>query len=276
MTALHNDQNEIIGFSKVTRDLTERKLTEERMKEYAARLEFQNKELEQFAYAASHDLKEPLRKIHLYNSSVLNNNRQILDEKSKEYLNRSMTAVKRMFTLIEELLNYSRTTVGTSEFEHVDLNEVITAIEQMNKEAIEENKISIEKDDLPTIKGIPFQVNQLMENLITNAIKYKHPLRNVQIQIKSKIVKGSELAGVPAEANRKYQMISVIDNGVGFKPEYAEKIFNIFQRLNNHPNAKGSGIGLAICKRIVQNHHGFIKAAGSENEGARFDIFFPA
>jgi signal transduction histidine kinase len=113
-------------------------------------------------------------------------------------------------------------------------------------------------------------------NLINNSIKYKHPDRKVDIEFKSKVVKGSEIKEHDAEQNKNYQKISVIDNGIGFAPEYAERIFNIFQRLNNHPSsARGSGIGLAICKRIVQNHHGFIKATGKQNEGARFDIYLP-
>jgi signal transduction histidine kinase len=114
-----------------------------------------------------------------------------------------------------------------------------------------------------------------MFNLINNSIKYKHPDRDVCIQIKTELVKGSEINEPGAEQFRKYQKISVIDNGIGFNQQYAEKVFNIFQRLNNLPSAKGSGIGLAICKRIVQNHHGFIKASGIEKKGARFDIYIP-
>lgn len=275
ITALHNEQHEIIGFSKVTRDLTERKLAEDQMKEYANQLEFQNKELAQFAYAASHDLKEPLRKIHLYNSSIENSSADVLDEKSKQYLTRSITAVRRMMELIEDLLNYSKTTRDTDSFEKVDFNKVISEIAQMHKGDFEENEINIQTDDLPVVNGIPFQLNQLMSNLINNSIKYKHPDRDVHILIKTKIVNGSDIKEFNAEGYKKYQMISVLDNGVGFNPEYSEKIFNIFQRLNNHPSAKGSGIGLAICKRIIQNHHGFIKATAKENVGARFDIFLP-
>ena len=276
LTALHDDENNIIGFSKVTRDLTERKLSEDRLHEYTNQLEFQNKELEQFAYAASHDMKEPLRKIRFYNSAIAENPVNILDEKSREYLNRSLNSAKRMTALIEDLLTYSKTTANIESFEQVNLNEVVEEIKIMHNEEFEQKNVRIETKELPLLPAIPFQIKQLMFNLINNAIKYKHPERNVCIQLKTKVVRGAEINEVAAEKNRYYKKISVIDNGIGFAPQQSEKIFNIFQRLNNLPGSKGSGIGLAICKRIVQNHHGFIKASGKENEGARFDIYLPA
>lgn len=274
LTALHDDEKRIIGFSKVTRDLTERKIAEDRMKEYTSQLEFQNKELEQFAYAASHDMKEPLRKIHLYNSAIAENPANILDEKSKEFLARSMNAVKRMTNLIEDLLTYSKTTANIESFEEVDLNEVIEEITLIHKEEFEQNKVQIDVQHLPSIYAVPFQMKQLMFNLISNSIKYKHPERNVHIRLTSEIVNGTEIKDLGATPSNKYHKISVIDNGVGFEQQYAEKIFKIFQRLSNLSSAKGSGIGLAICKRIVLNHHGFIKATGKENQGAIFDIYF--
>lgn len=275
LTALHDAQNNIIGFSKVTRELTEKKLAEDRMREYTNQLEFQNKELEQFAYAASHDMKEPLRKIHLYNSAIAQNPANVLDEKSREFLDRSINAVKRMTNLIEDLLTYSKTTANLDSFETVDLNEVVEEIMLMHNEEFEQNKVKIEQDKLPVINAIPFQIKQLMFNLINNSIKYKHPDRDVCIKIRCEMVNGNAIKQGEAEPYRRYYKISVIDNGIGFDVQYTEKIFNIFQRLNNLGAAKGSGIGLAICKRIVQNHHGFIRAIGKENEGARFDIFIP-
>jgi PAS domain S-box-containing protein len=275
LTALHDDANNLIGFSKVTRDLTERKLAEDKLKEHTNKLEFQNKELEQFTYASSHDLKEPLRKIRLYNSAILDNANNTLDEKSKEYLTRSVNAAKRMASLIEALLSYSKTTSNIDSFEPVDLNEVMEEIMLMHKEEFEQKNVSIEMKKLPVIYAIPFQVKQLMFNLINNSIKYKHPERDVCIKVKTELVNGSEINEPAAEQFRQYQKISVIDNGIGFQQHYAEKVFNIFQRLNNLPSASGSGIGLAICKKIVQNHDGFIKALGKENNGARFDIYLP-
>ena len=275
LTALHSDQNEIIGFSKVTRDLTERKMTEDKLKEYTAELEFQNKELEQFAYAASHDLKEPLRKIHFYNSFINEHASNLLDEKSKEYLNRSLNAVKRMNTLIEDLLTYSKTTSSTDSFDDVDMNEVIEEITFLHKDKFERKAKMQIVEKLPVICGVPFQIKQLFENLISNAIKYKHPDRNVVITIQSEILPGHKMKEKEAEPNKQYHKISVIDNGIGFEPQYSKKIFEIFQRLNNITPVKGAGIGLAICKKIAQNHKGFITAEGQVNEGARFDVYIP-
>jgi PAS domain S-box-containing protein len=276
ITALHDVDNNVIGFSKVTRDLTERKLSEDKLRDYATQLEFQNKELEQFAYAASHDMKEPLRKISFYNNYVVDNAHNQLDEKSKEYLNRSLLAVKRMTLLIEDLLSYSRANSQDETFEEADLTEIVEEIILSQKDLIEENEVHIEVGQLPVAKVVPFQFKQLMDNLINNSIKYKHPQRKCVINIFGSEVKGNEIDAREAEPTLLYHKISIKDNGVGFEPQYAEKIFEIFQRLNNNSSYKGTGIGLAICKRIVQNHHGVIKAYGKENEGAQFDIYLPA
>lgn len=276
ITALHDAENNIIGFSKVTRDLTERKLAEDKMRDYATQLEFQNKELEQFAYAASHDMKEPLRKIGFYNNYVIENNRNQLDEKSKEYLNRSMMSVKRMTLLIEDLLTYSRANSQAETYEETDLTEIVEEIILSQKDMIEQSEVSIQVEQLPVARVIPFQFKQLMDNLINNSIKYKHPERKCVINIFSKEVRGVDIDAKEAEPTMVYHQISVRDNGLGFEPQYANKIFEIFQRLNNKSTYRGTGIGLAICKRIVQNHHGIIKAYGKENEGAQFDVYLPA
>lgn len=275
LTALHDNQNNIIGFSKVTRDLTERKLAEDKNKEYMAQLEFQNRELEQFTYAASHDMKEPLRKIHFYNGYIATNPSNQLDEKSLEYLNRSINAVERMKTLIEDLLSYSRITSNVESYEELDLNHAIEEITLNIKEELDQKSISIEKEKLPVIRAVPFQIKQLFFNLIDNAIKYKHPDRNAVIKVSGTLVHGYDVIGYNTEPDTLYHRISVEDNGVGFDFQYGHKVFEIFQRLNNLPGTKGSGIGLAICKKIVQNHRGIIQAIGKPNEGASFLIYIP-
>jgi PAS domain S-box-containing protein len=275
LTALHDDENRIIGFSKVTRDLTERKLAEDKMKEYTSQLEFQNKELEQFAYAASHDMKEPLRKIHLYSSAIAENPNNTLDEKSKDFLSRSVNATKRMTELIEDLLTYSKTTASIDNSDRIDLNEVVEEIILLHKDEFEEKKVKTFIEKLPVINAIPFQMSQLFTNIIGNSIKYKHPDRNVSIEIKTQEVKGFEIHDSTVEPYRIYHKITVTDNGIGFDQKNADRIFNIFQRLHNRFSSEGSGIGLAICKRIVQNHHGYIKAKGVENKGASFEIYLP-
>jgi PAS domain S-box-containing protein len=276
ITALHNPAGEVIGFSKVTRDLTERKFAEDKLREYSNELEFQNKELEQFAYAASHDMKEPLRKIHLYNSFINENQNNSLDAKSREYLNRSINAVKRMNDLIEDLLTYSKSTSTVESFEKTDVNVLLKDIVAQHKEEFEQKHVSISIDKMPEMYVVPFQFNQLMDNLVSNSIKYSHPERNVEIDISYKSVKGSKNISREAIPDMDYHLITVKDNGIGFEPQYEQKVFEIFQRLSNPTGAKGSGIGLAICKKIVQNHKGFIRAKGKLNEGATFQVYLPA
>jgi PAS domain S-box-containing protein len=274
LTTLHDNENNIIGFSKVTRDLTQRKLAEDRMQEYTKQLEFKNQELEQFAYAASHDMKEPLRKILFYVSAVSEKLSGQLDEKSVAYLQRSIGAANRMNELIEDLLIYARTNGSEENFEEVDLNEIVNEIVLDHKDDFEQKIVRIETKNLQTIIGIPFQIKQLLENLISNSVKYKHPDRNCIIKIKGETISGSLLKNKELITGKYYFHFSVSDNGIGFDPEYSEKIFEIFQRLNNAPGT-GSGIGLALCKRIVENHRGFITATGKKNEGACFDLYFP-
>jgi len=275
LTALHNEHNEIIGFSKVTRDLTEKKLAEDKTREYLAQLEFQNKELEQFVYAASHDLKEPLRKIHLYNSFVAENPANTLDPKSKEYLSRSISATHRMKGLIEDLLAYSRATANVEGYNELDLNLLLDELLALHKEEFQQKRVEIKKEALPTIQAVPFQIKQLFSNLIDNAVKYRHPDREAKITIRHELVNGSTITSFKADYKKQYHKISVTDNGIGFDSQYANRIFEIFQRLAHPTGIAGSGIGLAICKKIVQNHNGFIIANGKRGEGASFDIYFP-
>ncbi|MBO9682582.1 MAG: PAS domain S-box protein [Flavisolibacter sp.] len=273
LTALHDHENNIIGFSKVTRDLTQKKLAEDRMQEYTNQLEFKNKELEQFSYAASHDMKEPLRKIAFYVSAVSEKLEGHIDEKSAEFLQRAVGAARRMNELIEDLLTYARTNSREENFEAVDLNQLIDEIASLHKDEFEQKIVHIKTENLGTIFGIPFQVKQLLDNLITNSVKYRHPEKACVIHIKGEIT--SQLPTQQKTGFKQYYHLSVSDNGIGFEQEYSEKIFDIFQRLHNAPNAKGSGIGLALCKRIVENHRGFITATGKKNEGACFDLYFP-
>ncbi|MBX2907473.1 MAG: PAS domain S-box protein [Taibaiella sp.] len=275
ITALRRFDGELIGFTKVTRDLTDKKIADDKLMEYSSRLEFQNRELEQFAYAASHDMKEPLRKIHLYHSYISENKNNILDDKSKDYLLRSINAVKRMNTLIEDLLSYSRITSDNDGVVDVDLNQILDEIRDEHTLDTDHQVTSIDRTDLPVIKAIPFQCKQLFDNLVENAIKYRDPTRPSHIRVTAEIVEGGSLAGLVSRNNSRFHKISVEDNGLGFDQKYSEKIFEVFQRLSSTNKAQGSGIGLAICRKIVQHHGGFITASGKIGEGARFDIYFP-
>jgi len=274
LTAIHDDQGRLIGFSKVTRDLTGKKQAEDRINDYLRQLEFQNKELEQFVYAASHDMKEPLRKIHLYNTFIASNRSNVLDEKSREYFARSVQATQRMTGLIEDLLSYSKITTVADSYEKVDLNCIVDEICANYKEEFEQKRITIERHELPEIMGIPFQIKQLFSNLIDNGVKYRHPEKEGHIHIVSEKV-NSKFSQSSANSFQSYYKICVKDNGIGFASAYAAKIFEIFQRLPTDLPVKGSGVGLAICKRIMQNHNGWIEASGEPGKGAAFSIYMP-
>ncbi len=274
ITALHNDFNEVIGFSKVTRDLTERKNAEDKIKQYASELEFQNKELQQFAYAAAHDMKEPLRKIQFYNTFLLDAEMQLPD-KERNYLKRSIAAASRMQHLIDDLLTYSKNTGETDKFEPIDLNKIVADILVLHNDIIEETGAAVEIAPLPDVMGIPFQLAQLFDNLVGNALKYHHPQRVPHITISCEKVNGTDMREYYPDTKNDFYRISITDNGIGFEQEYSNKIFEMFQRLHGREDYPGTGIGLAICKKIVQNHHGFIHATGEFNQGARFNIYLP-
>lgn len=274
ITALHDENGEIIGFSKVTRDLSEKKIAEDKIQQYASELEFQNRELEEFAYAASHDLKEPLRKIHFYNTYLADNCAGDLSEKGREYLERSISAVRRMRQLIEDILSYTKNTTSIGVYENVDLSEIAEEIAQQHKDELTGNKVFIKLEKLPVVKGISFQLRQVLDNLVSNSIKYRHPDRDCIITVSSRLVDASQVPAKNPPA-KYYYRISVEDNGLGFDQRYAEKIFEIFQRLQAKTETSGAGIGLAICKKIMQNHKGFIHAKGTPNEGACFEFYLP-
>ena len=281
LTALHDEKNEIIGFSKVTRDLTERKNSEENLKANTKDLEEKNRQLEQmnqalssFAYVSSHDLQEPLRKIQTFTTRIteLETN---LTERGLDYFQRIQNAAKRMQVLIEDLLTYSRTSTDERKFETVDLNTILEDVKNDLKEKIEEKHAVIKSGDLPVLNVIAFQFRQLLTNLIGNSIKFSKSDVPPKIQITSALEKGSsKFPGT--DAAKDYHHITVTDNGIGFESEYNTKIFEVFQRLHGRSEYSGTGIGLAICKKIIENHHGFISAEGETDKGATFHLLLPA
>ncbi len=272
ITALHDASGEVIGFSKVTRDLTERKQAEDRFLQYARRLEAQNKELNQFAYAAAHDMKEPLRKILMYYSAILGENGEYPPEQRNVYLQKSAEAARRMQRLIDDLLTFTRI-VGTDQtFELVDLNHVVAEVIAQYQDSIDALGVHIDHDNLPVVKGIAFQLHQLFANLLSNSIKYRSKARKLNISITSAPVRVPEMADVYGA--ERFIKIKFSDNGIGFEPEMSEKIFDMFERLHRRDQYSGTGIGLAICRRIMNNNRGFIRASGIPDTGSVFEIFF--
>jgi PAS domain S-box-containing protein len=273
ITALHDDDNEVIGFSKVTRDLTARKIAEDKLLLYARQLEAQNKELQRFAYAAAHDMKEPLRKIQFYYSAILDGGEDISPDQQKIYLMRSADAARRMQGLIEDLLAFTRISEQADPFEQVDLNDLAEEVLVFYQETIDELKPRISSGHLPTIKGIPFQIRQLLLNLVGNSFKYRDPGRLLHIDITAAKVKDVE--NNDTYLPRQFHKISIKDNGIGFDPEHNERIFEMFERLHGREKYPGTGLGLAICRKIMDSHRGYIRAKGVQGKGSTFELFFP-
>ena len=271
ITALHKKDGTIMGFSKVTRDLTEKKQSEIKLQEYLRELETQNKELEQFAYVASHDLQEPLRKIRTFTDVIERNMDN--EELVKKYFEKINSSAKRMSEQIKSILDYSRLSVS-EEFTDVDLNLVLSDICIDFELLIQEKKAVIASEPLPTIKAVPLQINQLFANLVGNALKFS--VNEPLIKVSSSIRTHEEMKEIPAPVIvGSYLQILFSDNGLGFEPKYEKQIFSLFQRLHGRHEYSGTGIGLALCKRIMENHHGFIRATSELGKGADFYIYFP-
>ena len=267
ITALHDETGKIIGFTKVTRDLTEKKVAEDKVKEYATQLEKRNKELEEFTYVASHDLKEPLRKIIAFGDLLSLSCKSSVDAKATDYVARMQDAANRMMSLIDDLLQLSRVGTDLQAFKQTDVNEVVDRVIQDLEPSIVEKRALIHVDKLPSLTVKPLQIQQLFQNLIANALKFNDKDVPV-IEITSSPVPSGEYVA-------EYHRIFVKDNGIGFDQEYSDRIFEAFQRLHGRAVYSGSGIGLAICKKIVELHNGTISATGERGKGATFIIDLP-
>jgi two-component system CheB/CheR fusion protein len=232
-----------------------------------------NKELEAFAFVSSHDLQEPLRKIQTFTDRILTTEK--LSDTGKNYFLRIEDAAERMRTLIEDLLSFSSLTTSERKFEITNLNTVVAILQEDFKEIIDEKKAIIESEKLCEIKIIVFQFQQLMQNLISNALKFSRPNVPPHIIIKSRIIKGNKKNHQNLNPENTYCHISVADNGIGFEEEYNNKVFEVFQRLHGKEKYAGTGIGLAIVKKIVENHHGEITVESKLNKGTTFHIYLP-
>ena len=238
-------------------------------------LDRSNKELEEFAYIASHDLQEPLRKITSFSERLKEKLPSNLEPDVQLYLNRMLAATDNMRTLIDNLLEFSRTSRISEPFVRTDLNNIISEVRADLELKIEETSTKIESEILPVIDAIPMQMRQLFTNLFTNAIKFKGEGATPEIEIKASVLSDEDKDSNHLRQNTNYYKIIVKDHGIGFDQEFSMKIFQIFQRLHGKAEYPGSGIGLAICKKIVENHSGRIFAQSEPGKGAEFIIILP-
>jgi PAS domain S-box-containing protein len=263
-----------------TEDLRRRnaqlKFAEKALKHKNLELEKINNELSSFAHVASHDLQEPLRKIQTFSNRVLELEGDKFSDRGKDLFHRIETASYRMRSLIQDLLAYSKTNDVEGKFELIDLNQILQEVVNELEIKIEEKNASIENLGLPKLNVVKFQIHQLLLNLLSNALKFSKINMRPQIVVKSECVRGDLISDNLADIGKYYYHISVSDNGIGFEPDFNEKIFEIFHRLHGKTEFEGTGIGLAICKKIMENHKGIITAEGKPSEGATFHIYLPS
>ena len=256
ITALHGADGKIIGFSKVTRDLTDKLISEQAQLQHIAELDRKNKELEQFTYIASHDLQEPLRTISSFNALFRETYASQLDSDAMLFIDVIDQAAARMTDLIHGLLDYSRIGVK-KDITPINCNQVVADIEMDFFQLIDETGTRLYYDTLPVIKGFHTEIRQIFQNIISNAIKYRSDSRSPEIYITS------------AEDDLKW-VFKISDNGIGMDPKYIHKIFLIFQRLHTRDEYQGSGIGLANCKKIAELHKGDIWVESVPGFGSDF------
>ncbi|MES2773645.1 MAG: ATP-binding protein [Bacteroidota bacterium] len=235
-----------------------------------------NKELESFTFISSHDLQEPLRKIQTFSRLLIDRESQNMSDKGKDALMRIRDAGSRLQSLIDELLAYSRTTTSERKFEIVDLHTIVEAVINNFKEAIAQQNAVIEIGEMCHANIIPVQFRQLIHNLVGNALKFSSDDRPLHVFIKGRIIRGIEAKNEKLLPEKEYCHITVTDNGIGFDPKYKEQIFEIFKRLHDKEKVSGTGMGLTIARKIVENHNGYITATGELHKGATFDIYIPA
>ncbi len=262
---------------KVFTEALEKKVLQRTMEleEKNGELNKMNTELQSFAYISSHDLQEPLRKIQIFSSIIQEKETENLSQTGKEYFDRIKQAASRMQSLINDLLTYSRTDSSERKFELTDLSAIVEDVKDDLRDEISQKNAVIESHNLILTNVIPFQFRQLLYNLISNSLKFSFAQRTPKIVIQSSIGIGKEFDNEMLSEMTRYCHISVTDNGIGFDQQYDDRIFGLFQRLHDKNHYKGTGIGLAIVKKIVENHHGIITAKGQLNQGAKFDIYLP-
>ncbi len=263
-------------YEQTQQELSARRQAEARLMRYAAKLEWSNRELQDFAYVASHDLQEPLRKIQAFGDRLEAKHGQSLDERGRDYLARMQNAAGRMQTLINDLLTYSRVTTKAQPFQTVDLEQVARGVVSDLEVRIEQVGGRVEVGDLPTIEADPTQIRQLLQNLISNGLKFHRQDETPIVTVRATCCNGHQegQAGDSLD-DPKFCRIMVEDNGIGFDEKYADRIFQVFQRLHGRGEYEGTGIGLATSRKIAERHGGDIAAKSKPGQGATFIVTLP-
>ncbi len=263
------------GITATLQDITEIRHNQDKLTKNIQQLEDSNKELEQYAYVASHDLQEPLRKIMIYSGLLKEYQSHKLDEKGSTHLEKINQSAERLSILIQDILNFSGIKRETI-FVETDLNYILEQVLTDLELSIEQTNATIAYGKLPMIDAIPLQISQLFYNLLVNAIKFTREGEAPTINISSRLVDKDELKGMDRLNNQlNYCEVLVSDNGIGFSPQLSRQIFGMFKRLNDKKQYPGSGIGLALCDKVVTNHNGNIYATSIEGKGATFHIILP-
>lgn len=257
------------------RDVTRHRNIESDLNAKVEELYQSNRELEEFAYVASHDLQEPLRKITTFSSRLMERYKDALEGEGLMYLTRMNASADNMRTLINDLLEFSRVTNGQQQYDDTDLNLVVRQVKADLELVIEETGATLHLGPLPTIYAATAQMKQLFTNILGNAIKFRKSDEAPVISITAAETTADEKIKHKLSATMRYHTITIADNGIGFEKEYAQKIFNVFQRLHGKSEYPGSGIGLAVCKRIAEHHGGLIYADSQPGQGATFTLILP-
>jgi PAS domain S-box-containing protein len=263
-TAIRDPDGKLRGFAKVVRDITEQKAVDDALRETARQLEVSNRELQDFAMVASHDLQEPLRKVQMFGDKLRRRYAKALGDEGSDWLTRMMNAASRGQSLIQGLLAFSRVTTKAQPPVPVDLTQTAREVASDLEARIVDAGGAVEIDKLPVVEADPLQMRQLLQNLIGNALKFRKPDEAPVVRVKSR-----------AAGHNRYE-IEVSDNGIGFEQKYVDRIFKLFQRLHERGTYEGSGMGLAICRKIVERHGGHITARSAPGKGTTFVIGLPA